>query len=222
MGNLLAMRAAPKKPRRTQAERAEAMRVRLIDATIDLLIERGWANMSTNDVVQRARVSRGALTHHFPSKAALMDAAAERLIGQRAAEFSTTFRALPPEQRTIDTALDLLWSYFRGPTFAAVLELVVAARSNPELRTALADAPERIAGQAFTLFYEFLPDAARTPNATIGLRFALTLMAGMAVEQILDPTAAGGGDEMLGWIKRLAQTLGIAPTGSAIAPAQSG
>jgi hypothetical protein len=151
-----------------------------------------------------------------------MDAAAERLIGQRAAEFATTFPTLPPEERTIDTALDLLWSYFRGPAFAAVLELVVAARSNPELRTAIADAPQRIAAHAFTLFYEFLPDAATTANAAIGLRFALTLMAGMAVEQILDPTAADGGEEMLRWIKLLAQTLGIAPADRATVRARDG
>jgi AcrR family transcriptional regulator len=187
------------------------MRVRLVDATIDLLVERGWAGMSTNDVVHRARVSRGALTHHFPSKAALMDAAAERLIGQRAADFATTFRLLPPEGRTIDAALDLLWSYFRGPTFSAVLELIVAARTNDELRTAISDAPERVVTESLSLFEELFPDAAASPNAVPGLRLALTLMTGLAVEQILRPERTEHAEETIGWIKAMARSFGIGP-----------
>ncbi|MGN6472734.1 MAG: helix-turn-helix domain-containing protein, partial [Mycobacteriales bacterium] len=51
--------AAPQ--RRSQAERTEQMRTRLLDATIHCLAESGYGRMSTNDVVRRARVSRGAL-----------------------------------------------------------------------------------------------------------------------------------------------------------------
>ena len=71
------------------------MRARLLDATVDCLVAGGYAKLSTNDVVRRAGVSRGALAHHFPTKSELVAAAGTRLIERRAAEFRATFRAVP-------------------------------------------------------------------------------------------------------------------------------
>ena len=88
------------------------MRARLLDATIECLDELGYSAMSTNDVVRRARVSRGALAHHFPTKADLVQAAAERLIEQRGAEFRARFARSPPERRTPAEALRVLWSFY--------------------------------------------------------------------------------------------------------------
>ena len=62
-----------------QEERTRAMRARLLEATIECLVERGWAGTSTTVVSQRAGVSRGAQLHHFPTKNALVLAAVEHL-----------------------------------------------------------------------------------------------------------------------------------------------
>ena len=60
--------AARPTPRRTQAERSEATRRRILDAAVGLLGERGYAGLRTGDVAAAAGTSKGALTHHFPSK----------------------------------------------------------------------------------------------------------------------------------------------------------
>jgi len=52
----------------TQEERTRAMRARLLEATVELLVEKGYAGTSTTLVSERAGVSRGAQLHHFPSK----------------------------------------------------------------------------------------------------------------------------------------------------------
>ena len=44
------------------------MRARLLEATVELLVERGYAGTSTTLVSERAGVSRGAQLHHFPTK----------------------------------------------------------------------------------------------------------------------------------------------------------
>jgi AcrR family transcriptional regulator len=196
------------RPRRTQAERVEAMRERLLDATLDLLAERGWAEVSTNDVVRHARVSRGALAHHFPSKAALMEAAARRVIEQKTADFEAAFDALAPDQRTVEHALDLLWSYFQGPDFAALLELIVAARTNPDLREVLADAPERIIDAALAIFFDLFPRTGTNPDAAVGLRATFAMMTGMAVNAVLDEDdRRGHNGELLEWLKFTATML---------------
>jgi AcrR family transcriptional regulator len=148
---------------RTQAERVEAMRARLLDATIDCLTELGYSAMSTNDIVRRARVSRGALAHHFPTKADLVRAAAERLIEQRGAQFRARFRDITPEQRTPAEALRVLWSFYADDSAAALIDLTVAARHRPELRSVLASVPDRIAALTNDMIAEFFPELAALP-----------------------------------------------------------
>ena len=58
-----------------QADRTRAMRARLLEATVELLVERGFAGTSTTLVSERAGVSRGAQLHHFPTKNDLVVAA---------------------------------------------------------------------------------------------------------------------------------------------------
>ena len=71
--------------RRTQAERTEETRRRILDASVDLLASKGYAAFRTADVAEVAGVSRGAQTHHFPSKDDLVIAVVEHVF-QRASE----------------------------------------------------------------------------------------------------------------------------------------
>jgi AcrR family transcriptional regulator len=166
---------------RSQAERVEAMRTRLLDATIECLNERGYSAMSTNDVVRRAHVSRGALAHHFPTKADLVRAAAQRLIEQRGAEFRERFRSIEPRLRTPAEALAVLWSFYDDPGAAALIELTVAARHNPELRAVLAAVPDRIAELTSEVFGEFFPDLASLPFVNEALHAVHAMYGGLAL-----------------------------------------
>jgi AcrR family transcriptional regulator len=73
-------RAVVARRRRTQSERSDAMRKRLIDATLRCLVEDGYAKVTVSAIVRRAGVSRGAHLHHFPSKNALILEAADYLM----------------------------------------------------------------------------------------------------------------------------------------------
>ena len=54
--------------------RAEETRSRLLGAARELFTEHGYAHTTTEQLVQRAGVTRGALYHHFESKLAIFDA----------------------------------------------------------------------------------------------------------------------------------------------------
>ena len=120
--------------RRSQAERTEETRALLLAATIDLLSEVGYGALTTREVARRAGVSRGAQTHHFPTKADLVAAAIEHLFVEQAARFRTTFEQRPPAERDLGAAVEMLWEIVSGPSYAPVLELVVAARTDDDLR----------------------------------------------------------------------------------------
>jgi AcrR family transcriptional regulator len=52
---------------RTKAEQGEATTAALVEAARELFALRGYANVGTEEIVQRAGVTRGALYHHFRS-----------------------------------------------------------------------------------------------------------------------------------------------------------
>ena len=89
--------SSPAQTRVPQADRSRAMRARLLEATVELLVERGFAGTSTTLVSERAGVSRGAQLHHFPTKNDLVVAAVEHLTERRGAELAEAFDRLSAE-----------------------------------------------------------------------------------------------------------------------------
>ena len=84
------MSSAPVRPaRRTQAERRAATRKALLDATIDVLVDRGYAGLTTTLVCERAGVTRGAQAHYFATKADLVVQALSHLTDALVAELKT-------------------------------------------------------------------------------------------------------------------------------------
>jgi len=113
------------------------MRQRLLEATLQCLVERGWSGTSTTLVSERAGVSRGAQLHHFPTKTDLVIAAVEHIATVRRDELAQAAAALPAGERRTRQVLALLGEHFTADVFAAALELWVAARTDPQLLAAV-------------------------------------------------------------------------------------
>jgi AcrR family transcriptional regulator len=75
------MSTAPTRPGRREAE-AQATRETLIRAGLELFTKRGYAGVGTEEIVARAKVTRGALYHHFADKRDLFRAVFERVEGE--------------------------------------------------------------------------------------------------------------------------------------------
>lgn len=206
--------------RRTQRERRESARARLLDATVECLVELGWTGTSTTEVARRAGLSRGAQQHHYRTKSELVAAAAEHLLRRQQVEFEQAFAALPPDRRDAASALDLLWEVYRGPTFTALLELGVAARTNPDLRRHCAEIPERVTSVVIETFHRLFPDAPHQDIMPTVLRGLVALFSGLALAYGVDGDRLGRQAEVL----ELAKTLGLllVPGGTASVDAQSG
>jgi AcrR family transcriptional regulator len=72
--------ATPAPPGRREAE-AQATRDALIRAALELFSKRGYADVGTEEIVARAKVTRGALYHHFADKRDLFRAVFEKVEG---------------------------------------------------------------------------------------------------------------------------------------------
>jgi len=118
-------RSAPKPRaarRRTQEERSASTRERLLDATIESLVEVGYAGTSTTAVCARAGLSRGAQLHHYPTKADLVIGAVGHLAKRRAAELVAELPRSGSADERLSRALDAIWASFSGALFSAALE----------------------------------------------------------------------------------------------------
>ena len=138
--------------RRTQAERSAETKAKLLEATIALLVEVGYAKTSTSDVADRAGLSRGAQVHHFPRKADLVGAAIGDLAARSSDYLRPRMKALPEGERRIELALKAIWEIYRSPLHAAYTELRVAARTDPEVRAVEKEMLATVVEPAFETF----------------------------------------------------------------------
>lgn len=67
---------------RSQAERSEATRARLLATARELFAERGYAAVGTEEIVRRSGLTRGALYHQFGGKRDLFKAVFEQIEGE--------------------------------------------------------------------------------------------------------------------------------------------
>jgi len=169
----------------TQAERTAATCERLLDATIAVLVERGYRGASTPEICRRAGVSRGAQLHHYPTKEGLVAAAVEHLLVQRLAELQERLGSASGVLDLGDAAT-FLWHVYTGDTFYAWLELVVASRTDDELRKIMHGLDERLTARAERVVQKFLlpyVDDPRRIKATT--RLILAIFDGLATHRIL-------------------------------------
>jgi len=142
-----------------QDERREQTRMRLLEATVACLVERGFANLTTAEVAQRAGVSKGAQLYHFPKKDDLVVAALKHLFAERMEASRQIVSALPKEMPLrMGALIDDLWTVYKGDVFFAWLELVVAGRTDIALRDEVQDASLRLSVDTTRLWQAVFPE----------------------------------------------------------------
>ena len=97
--------------RQARGRPSEGAREALVEAAHDLFMERDYEQVSTEQILERSGVSRGALYHHFPTKLDLFRAvfvASERRVIERIAA------GVPPSPSPFETLLALAGGYLRA------------------------------------------------------------------------------------------------------------
>lgn len=175
--------------RRTQEERSSATRQRLLDATIDCLVELGYAATTTTVIAERAEVSRGAQLHHYPTKSALVAAALEHLAAQLGRGFAHRARGLAAGGDRTSAAVDALWDGYGTPLFAAWVELWVAARTDAELQAEIAPLEARLTTAVSGVLGDLFGVEERSPDVDAALKATIYLLQGMAFDRFMGTTS---------------------------------
>jgi AcrR family transcriptional regulator len=151
-----------------KAEQSEATRAALVAAARELFTDKGYAGVATEEIVQRAGVTRGALYHHFRDKRALFRAVVEELEQESVERVASAALAQKDPWKVQVTALN---AYLDGCLEPAVQTIV------------LVDAPSVLG-----------PEEWREIEAKYGLALVRTglesiMEAGLIEEQPVEPLA---------------------------------
>jgi AcrR family transcriptional regulator len=165
------------------------MRARLLEATVECLVERGFSGTSTTLVSERAGVSRGAQLHHFPTKNDLVVAAVEHLTEVRGAELAAAAAALPTGARRTRAVLQMLADHFTSPVFTAALELWVAARTDPALLAAVGPLESRVGREVHRLTVDLLGADESRPGVRELVQATLDLVRGLGLANTISDDA---------------------------------
>ena len=185
---------------RQQQARSLVTRERLIKATLDVIHDVGYHSATTQEIAARAKVSRGALLHHFPTRADIILAAMETLLDDGTTEIRKVAQEMRSGQVTLDAFVDFLWSLFSDRFFYLSLEMITEARNDDELRERMIPVVKRFHDALDATWVEFC-DADKRParQARIILNLTVCLVRGMGVQTVLRPEPGYYRDLLEAW-----------------------
>src|ERR1700738_4931815 len=122
---------------RTQQQRREETVARLLDASIESIVEVGYARASAAVIARRAEVSAADLSRHFPTMGDFRAPTAHEVMRRQLDLFTRQVAAIPADRPALEAALSILRDVTGNATNAVMYELFVAARTDETTRATL-------------------------------------------------------------------------------------
>lgn len=186
------MTPPPVKPRRSQADRSAATRAKVIAAARDVLCGQGYSGATMHAIRDAAGMSLGAIQHQFPTKAKIMAAVAAEFSAYRIGVYREAIRAGTTPRESMEKLIDANFEMVSRPEMAAVLEIHLARRNDPDLDREVGPSTRRFDRRVRLWAYTILHAAGiREEEAHQSLQLLNNAVTrGLTVEYIRNPNAA--------------------------------
>jgi len=160
------------------------MRQRLIGAAVVCLYELGYAATTTQVVTDRAGVSRGAILHHFPTKVDLMVAVAQYAADYQDRQVAANLASVEAGAPLYLAITRACWEVMVQPPGMALLEVMMATRSDPELAQRLPPVIDDFEAKQRAAVWRRAQEVGVTDQATVEamVRLHRAAMRGLAIE----------------------------------------
>ena len=119
--------------RRKQADRSAGTQRKLVDAAICCLYKAGYAAVTISTIADEAGVSRGAMTHHYRNKTDIMLAVHQHAFQEELELFESAYLKISSADEYFNALPKIAHEVFRRPAAVAVMEIMLAARADPDL-----------------------------------------------------------------------------------------
>jgi TetR/AcrR family transcriptional regulator len=122
--------ATPRRERRKEARPGE-----LLEAALDLFVEKGYAGTRAEEVAARAGVSKGTLFLYFPSKEELFKAVVRENVARPVNQGATELAAFAgPSGELLKHMMQQWWARYGATKASGISKLIISEASNfPEL-----------------------------------------------------------------------------------------
>ncbi|NJN52710.1 MAG: TetR/AcrR family transcriptional regulator [Gammaproteobacteria bacterium] len=185
-----------------QQTKSENTRNGILDAAIRCFYEFGYNDTTTEKIATEAGVSRGAMLHHFPSRAELIRAAVGYLNQRRLELFLVEEDVVQSNavHSRIEEGIDAYWAQLNTRYFVVFHELQVASRTDHDLAEVLIPAIQAFDASWFELVKEVFPDLAQSEAFIRANTLTLYLLEGLAANQHTRDTKRVA-ESLLTWLK---------------------
>lgn len=189
----------------TQAERRESTIARLLDSGIDTIAALGYSRASVQRIAKRAGLSYGALFRHFPTVGDFMAEVARETLRRQLATVRAQFDRAGDRLAEFEGVMAVMRSLKEEPINAVLYELMVAARTDEQLRETLQVAVAEYGAQMVELARSVPGTDRLSESELITLVFMITdMFDGEALVKTLRPypELVAGRDELLAKLLR--------------------
>lgn len=180
------MASGPTGKRRTQAERSETTRKRLLESAMKVIARRGYSSFTTAEAARLAGVTRGALAHHFPSKEAFVMAAVEHVFGAILERSKERAAKAAMSDDLLEAMVRDATEYFFGGEFLAAFDVLMSI-SKAGSKRVVRDIGTRFRVPAEKVWQDYL--VARGFDAELAqdvVWIAFSVVRGLAIRTLLD------------------------------------
>ena len=116
---------APKRERRSHAERTAETRARIIAAVVDSIAEIGFPRTTAVEITRRAGVTWGAVQHHFGDKDGILIAVLEDSFHRFAARLAEVEVEGLPLARRVERFVACGFAHFTSREYASTFEILL-------------------------------------------------------------------------------------------------
>jgi len=197
------------KPRISQAARSASTRAKVIAAASDILCTQGYSGATMHAIRTATGMSLGAIQHQFPTKAKIMAAVAEEFSAYRTGVYTAAIRRGRTPRESMENLIDANFEMVGRPEMAALLEIQLARRNDPDLDREVGPSTVRF-DRRVRLWSYAITKAAGVPMD--GARASLQLLnnaisRGITVEYIRHTDKAEIGRAVVIWKKKMMEMI---------------
>jgi len=174
-----------------QQRKSIQTRIAILEAAIDCLERQGYARTTTQMIAQTARISRGAMLHHYATKQELVEAVIDYTFFRRMEQFIARIGGLTDQEREQQAGIEIYWQSVLTREYAAYLELAVAARTDLELKEIFLPKARRFVAVEREAVLKAFPEwQDKLPVYELAMDFCIAAMEGLLLNrQVWDDRA---------------------------------
>jgi len=126
-----------------QTQKSSLTRDRIVIAALECIVEFGYESTTMAKIAKMAKVSQGSMQYHFPAKLDAIKAAINYLLAKRLTDHQRDLEEIPVGVDSMAHAIEVYWYHLNEGHYVAYQDLVIAARTHPELAMVLKPAYQR-------------------------------------------------------------------------------